>query len=269
MKTFYSLFFLLIAVSGQGAGERVPAGGRQLAMGGTSVAETDLWSLGNNQAGAAWLRGGSAGLAFQDHFLLKELMYEQLGLAYPLKAGTFGIFCSRFGNNQYNELKAGFSFARKFGKTFSAGVQVDYLRIGITGGYGNKNLFSCEIGLQYHADRNLILGIHLLNPVPVKISRSPGELLPVTICAGLSYRFSGAVVVSAEAEKDLVHKILFRAGTEYHFAKPAWVRIGISTDPVSVSFGFGIEYGKLAIDMASAYHQALGFSPCGSLTYSF
>ena len=271
MKTTFScgILLLLTILKGYSAGERIPAGGRSLAMGGTSVSQCDLWSLSNNQAGAAWLKGGGAGLGSENRFLLADLTFEQLGLAVAWKAGTFGLFISRLGNNQYNELKAGLSYARKFGKHFSAGVQLDYLRIHIMDDYGNKSLVSCEIGLQYHADRHLIIGVQLVNPVPIKITEYPSELLPSTLCAGLSYLFSDAFLVNIEVEKDLLNKPLYRFGTEYHFAKPMYARIGLSANPMAFSFGFGLEFGKLTIDIASGYHQALGFSPAGSIIYSF
>ena len=271
MKTKISFFVLFfgIVVSGYAAGERTPAGGRSLAMGGTSVALYDLWSLNNNQAGVVWLKGTNAGLAFQNQFLVKELMYQQLGLAISSKAGTAGLFMSRFCNAQYNEMKAGLSYSRKFGKFFAAGVQMDYIRIHIQDEYGNKNLVSCEIGLQYKASRDLVIGVQVLNPVPVKITENPQELLPTTLCAGLSCHFSEEFLATIEIEKDLLHKPIFRAGAEYHFATPVYARIGISTNPVAFSFGFGLKCEKLTIDMASGYHQALGFSPAASLSYAF
>jgi hypothetical protein len=264
-----SLLVLFLYPQAYPAGERIPAGGRSLAMGGTSVACADFWSLGNNQAGAAWIKGFSAGFGFENRFLLKELMYEQLGVALPLKAGTIGILVNRFGNSQYSELKAGLSFARKFGKHFSVGIQLDYLRIHVADDYGSKNLVSCEIGMLYHADRHLSIGMQLLNPVPVKITEHPPELLPSIICLGLSYCFSDNFLMAIEAEKDLKNPVILRAGAEYHFARPAYARIGISTSPMSFTFGCGLEFGRLKFDMASGYHQALGFSPSGSVVYSF
>ncbi len=263
------VLFALTNLSGFAAGERIVAGGRSLAMAGTSVTTCDLWSLCNNQAGTAWLKGISAGLSFENRFLLKELMYEQLGFALPSKAGTFGLLVNRFGNSQYSEFKAGVSYARKFGKRFSIGVQLFYMQIRIARDYGNKNLASCEIGLIYKADKHLSVGVQLLNPVPVKITVQPCEQLPTIICLGLSYGFSDSFLMCAEAQKDLENPLIIRTGAEYHFAKPAWARIGISTSPFSFTFGFGLEFGRVKLDMASGYHQELGFSPSGSITYSF
>ncbi len=260
---------LLFTNTGHAAGERVPVGARALGMGGTSVTQCDLWSLANNQAGTAWLKGGSAGLAFENHFMLRDLMREQLGIAFSTRAGTFGLSGSRFGNDLYNEIKTGISYARKFGKHLGVGIQLNYQRIHLGDDYGNKNLVSCEIGVLYQAGNDLGVGIHLVNPVPVTILENPPEVLPSALCAGLSYRFSDEFRATLEVEKGLVRKMFFRAGAEYHFAKPAYARVGMSTDPLACSFGFGLISGRLAIDVASGYHLVLGFSPSASVSYSF
>lgn len=264
-----SLLIMLAALNVFPAGERIPAGGRAIAMGRASVAQTDFWALCNNQAGTAWLKGISAGVGFENRFLIKELGFEYLGMAFPTKAGTFGLIFNRFGNTQYNELKAGLCYARKFGKYFSAGVMIDYLRIHISDDYGNKNLVSAEIGLLYQASRYLSFGVQVLNPVPVMISSHPGERLPSIICIGLSYRFSKEFMVALETEKDLENPLRFRLGAEYHFAGVAYTRIGLSTQPMVFTFGAGLKFGKVTLDVASEYHQALGFSPSASLLFSF
>jgi hypothetical protein len=270
MRIIVSVCFILLFTGTKGfsIGEHIPAGGRSSAMGGTSVATTDFWSIYNNQAAAAWLKGVSAGLSVENRFLLKELMYQQIGVAISVKAGTFGLLMNRFGNNRYNEIKAGLSYARKFGKHFSMGVQIDYLRINVINDYGNKNLLSCEIGLMYKADQRLIIGVHILNPVPVNITVYPPERLPTIACIGLSYQFSGTLLTTMEVEKDLEHKPLFRAGIEYRFANMLYARLGVSTNPMSFTFGFGLEFSRIKLDMASEYHQALGFSPSLSIVYS-
>ncbi|MCX6306067.1 MAG: hypothetical protein NT040_13980 [Bacteroidetes bacterium] len=271
MKNLIIICFLsfLPPLGGYAAGERTPAGGRSQSMGGTSVAQSDFWSLSNNQAGTAWLTRAGAGMACENHFLVKALSCEQLGLALPVRAGTFGLIVNRWGNIQYSEIKAGLSYARKFGKYFAVGIQFDYFRIQVTDGYGSKNLATCEIGLMYQADRHFSVGVQVVNPVPVKITDHPTEQLPSVICIGLSYRFSDDFLVNAEAEKDMINPVVFRTGAEYHIARPAFVRIGLSTGPMSFTFGFGLEFGKIRFDIASGYHQALGFSPSGSFIYSF
>jgi len=268
LKDSLYLLFLFTMAEGFAIGEHMPAGGRAMAMGGCSVAISDFWSISNNQAGGAWLKGISAGLYAENSFLLKELMFEQVGVCLGIRAGTFGLIVNRFGDNRYNEIKAGLGYARKFGKCFSVGVQMNYLRINVAEDYGTRNLLSCEIGLMYQSANHLAIGVHLLNPIPVKITDHPAEQLPIIVLVGLSYRFSEMFIATLEAEKDLEHKLLFRAGTEYRFAKSIYARLGIASNPMSFTFGFGLEFGKIKADLASEYHQALGFSPSVSIIYS-
>ncbi|MFZ4521425.1 MAG: hypothetical protein ACOYNC_06955 [Bacteroidales bacterium] len=271
MKKVLLLCLLAITASNQAipAGNRTTAGGRSFAMGGTSVARDDIWSLVNNPAGTAFLRHAGAALSFENRFLLKELTCKQFGLAIPTRGGTFGIALFQFGNTQYNEIKAGVSYARKLGTHFAVGVRLDYIRIHLAGEYGNKNLATCEIGLFFRPDKHLCIGVHLVNPVPVKIARYPEELLPSVLCVGISYRFSDAFLADLEVEKDLVNPLMIRAGAEYRMAGPAYARIGISTSPMTFTFGFGLAFRRIKLDVASGYHQALGFSPSGSFIYTF
>jgi hypothetical protein len=268
-RTTLIIFLLFQAGNVFPAGERISLGGRATAMGGTSVAMADFWSVGNNQAGAAWLREGSTGLCFKNQFMQKELMSAVFGIVVPAGSGTFGMIVNRTGSDLFNEMKAGICYGRKFGRHFAAGVQLDYFRIHAGTDYGNKNLLSCEFGLMYHADRSLCLGVQVLNPVPVSITSNPRELLPVCFITGLSYSLTDDITTGLEVEKDLVHPPCFRAGIDYRMAPQFHAMAGISAEPVLFSFGFSIEFGNLTVTAASEYHQVLGFSPSCSLVYSF
>ncbi len=260
----FSTGFPLISMS---AGERIPAGGRAGAMGGASVAVSDFWSASNNPAGTAWLKGFSAGISFENRFLMKELSFQQGAIIYAVKPGSFALSVSHFGTSGYQEFHTGISYSRKFGRSFSTGIQLDYLRLGMPEDYGSKNLISCEIGLQFKPTDRLLAGILIANPVPVKVTWNPVEYLPVTFCAGISYRFSENFMAVVEAEKELTRALVIRIGAEYQIAGRFSIRAGLGTNPWIVTFGMGIKIGRLTLDIASGYHQELGFSPGGSLLY--
>ncbi len=251
-----------------GAGETHTGGSRSIAMGSASVALSDFWSVYNNPAGSAWERKIKTGFSYENRFLIKELSHKTLGIILPLKPGNIGITVSHYGNSLYSEITAGVSFSRKFGNHFAAAVKLNYFRIQIAESYGNKNMVSFEVALFYKAGRNICLGLHVLNPYPVKISTSPREYLPVVIKIGAAYTFSTSFLAILEAEKDLNSGLVVKAGGEYHFARSFYARIGFSTSPTSFSFGFGMEFGRLTFDIASAYHPVLGFSPSASLIFS-
>jgi hypothetical protein len=262
---FYFLAFALV----QASGEQRPSGAKSVAMGGISVASTDFWSVGNNPAGLAWLGNIGAGFSCDNRFMMAELSAAVAGGAVPFNFGTFGFSLKRFGNELYNELGSGIAFARKFGKKFSAGVRFDYLITNLSGAYGRKNSLSCRIGLIYHTENQLSLGVYIVNPVPVKMTEQPDEYLPSRINLGLDWQLSTVFLISLELEKDMQNTPVLRSGCEYRIAPPLKARIGLTANPFVFSFGFGIEAGRIIFDIASFYHPDLGFSPAGSLVYVF
>ena len=271
MKLRFGFFAFTIILSFQGwaAGELTSAGGRAAGMGNASVTFYDGWSGFNNQAGLAWCKKFSAGAYYENRFLVKELSIKAIGAVLPVKKGAFGLSFSHFGFSLYNEIKTGLAFGMHFGNSFSAGIQIDYMRFSIGNDYGEDNFFTFEIGLQYRVKEKLLLGVHLFNPVPIKLTNDPVERLPTVLRFGIGWHISVNLLASAEIEKDLLNKPILKAGMEYHFVNPLYIRIGYLTDPSQFTFGFGLEFGKLGFDIASSYNMVLGFSPQGSIIYYF
>src|ERR1035438_7683390 len=244
-------FFLILTLEAHPAGEYSTIGGRAAGMGFTSVSIADPWSVFNNPAGLSSLYKFSAGIYFENRFLMKELSLKAVYLDIPVKAGTFGLSCQEFGFNLYNEMKVGLAYGKKLGKSFSAGVQLDYLRIHLAEDLGTKNLFTFEIGIQYHINRNLSFGVHCYNPISVKLLSYADERIPTVINMGFAWKFSEGFVTTIEVEKDIQLKPVYKAGLEYHFVKPLFVRIGLLTNPTMFTFGFGVDFGQVRLDRKS------------------
>jgi len=271
MKTTALMIILLMAtpLATRAAGERFAAGGRSAAMGGVSVTFTDLWSAGNNPAGPAFLSAPCAGAGAGNRFLLPGLTCQYLAAGLPIRTGTFGLSATRSGDSRCSELTAGVGYALKLARNFSAGVRIGWFCLRFGSGYGSRHAVTCEAGLLYHAGRDISLGVHLTNPVPVKIARKPAETLPASLCFGLSFRISDDFTLAAEAGKDLFNPLSAGAGAEYRVARAVRLRVGVSGAPVSFTFGGGLTFGRVTFDIASAWHPVLGFSPTASLSYSF
>jgi hypothetical protein len=267
-RGFFS-FLLILPFTAMASGELSATGGRAAAMGNTCMAFYDGWSGFNNQAGLGWCKKFSAGAYYENRFLLKELSLKAIGAVLPVKKGAFGLSFRYFGFSLYNEIKTGLAFGMRFGNSFSAGIQLDYLRFHVGEDYGTKNLFTFEIGLQYRAKEQLCLAVHIFNPVLIKLTNDPVERVPTVIRLGIAWQASKNFITSAEVEKDLVNIPIIKAGLEYHFVNPLYIRIGFLTNPTQFTFGFGLEFGNLSFDIASSYHMVLGFSPQGSIIYLF
>ncbi|MEI6888132.1 MAG: hypothetical protein ACOYM0_00990 [Bacteroidales bacterium] len=261
-------FLLLIfSLNMHAAGEWRPVGGRASGMSGISVALTDNWSAISNQGSNAWNEGILCGIFYENRFMVKELSAKAFVFSATISPGTFSFTCTHFGTSIYSELKTGLGYARKFGKHFSAGVQLNYYRFHVSDNNGSSNILNCEAGLLFKPGKHVAIGFHCINPVPVKLSRVSGESLPTLFQLGLSYNFTDELLVSAEVEKDPVSKTCARVGAEYLFARILSARAGMATSPFRLSIGAGIVINRFSVDFASEYNQTLGFSPAISIQY--
>lgn len=270
MRLSFTLFALLIFLkSGMASGEWITYGGRSASMGFTSAAVTDFWSVNNNQAGMAFFDKTSAGIYYENRFLIKE-MGSQCG-AFTLKTGhgILGATVFYSGDANYNTTKAGLAYALKLGNRFAAGIQLDYLGTTLGEEYGKRSNITFDAGIMLHITEQLMFGVHTFNPVHVKLSDYNNESIPATLNAGLSYTFSDKLLLTAEACKYSEFPMEFRTGAEYKFSRIAYARLGVSTNPARYTFGFGLEMKNFMFDISSSVHQQLGYSPQFSLQYAF
>ena len=247
----------------------IPMGARFGAMANASTAISDLWSVHHNQAGIAGINKVQAGFYFENRFLIPEISAKGFALAIPVKKAVWGLSVSHFGFRLYSEGTVGFTYAKKLSEKVSAGIQLDYMNIFIGEGYGNKNIFTGEAGVQVELLSGLTLGAHIYNPVRAKLATYNNERITSIFRLGLNYKLSEKVLICAETEKDTRHKPVFKAGMEYQVAEQLYLRAGISTNPAMNTFGFGLNLKQFKIDFASGIHSVLGYSPMISINYIF
>jgi len=270
-KYFLPLIFLIIITfsSAFASNGIFPTGGKSTAMAGASVTNRDIWAAFNNQAGLAEIRNISAGLIYENKFLIKELGTKSGVFAMPVNKGTFALSFSQFGFNLYNENKIGLAYAMPLSKNFNAGVQMDYLMTQLAEDYGRKGIFTFELGLMAKLSEKWYMGAQIYNPLQVKLTDYVEERIPSYIRFGMTYIFSKSVNLVAEAEKDINYKPLVRLGIEYQIINNIYVRTGIASNPSIFSFGFGVNMKNLKIDFGTSKHNTLGYSPALSLMYGF
>jgi hypothetical protein len=85
--------------------------------------------------------------------------------------------------------------------------------------------------------------------------------------AGASWKFSPKVSMLAEVAKDIDQDVAVRAGLEYRVIEKLYLRGGVGGNDLQTSFGIGLALDEFKIDIASAYHPTLGYSPQISMSY--
>lgn len=259
------IFFLLTCCCVQTArssNEHLPVGARSAGLAHSSVTFSDHWSLFHNQAGLGRLNEIAAGVFYENRFLVSSLSSGSAVFALPTNSGTFGLSVYTFGLNNYRESKFGFAYGRMLGEKLSAGLQLNYLSTVLPEAYGRFNGFTAEIGLQALLTDKIIFGAHIYNISRAKLTDKSGtEYIPSVIRLGMMYKISKKVFITAEFQKDIDHPVVFRAGTEYCPNEKFFLRMGIASNPGMYSFGFGYKMKTVSFDVATSYHQILGFTP--------
>src|ERR1035437_8115885 len=111
-KIYFLILIICITITAKAGNEDFPIGARSAAMGNASVSLSDVWSVQHNQAGLGFVRNVSAGVYYENRFLLKELSVKGGVFAMPVKGGTFGLCITNFGYSLYSENKYSLSFAK-------------------------------------------------------------------------------------------------------------------------------------------------------------
>ncbi|NWJ49742.1 MAG: hypothetical protein HXX14_02650 [Bacteroidetes bacterium] len=268
MTSHYLLCFLLtLPLQIQAEKEGDPAGASQAGIGGVSVFTSGIWAVNNNPAGLARIYQPTAGIFVENRFLLKELCFNAASFAIPASNGGMAIAISQLGTNQYHNLFAGFAYGRNFGEMFSAGIRFDYYQVSYGSEYGKGSAISFETGIQWKINDKTDLALSVFNPIKVQYKSSPPQEIPSLWRAGIAYKPIDNLQLLFQTEKSSRNGYTIRYGIEYSANEQIYLRAGYSTNPSGISFGCGYTFSVFTIDIATKWHQTLGFSPQGSLIY--
>lgn len=268
MKAKLIFFFCIICSFAMAGNDNFPVGARSAGLAHASVTLNDNWSVHHNQGALAFVTEIGGGLYYENRFLIKEMGLNAASVVLPTKTGTFGLVYHSFGFSQYRESKFGLSFGKKLGEKLGLGIGINYNGIRIGDVYGSSFAITAEIGFRYEVNDQLILGAHIYNLNRAKLANYNNEYIPSIFRFGAQYNFSKKLFSTIESSLDLEHSLIFKAGIEYRVVDLLALRVGISTNPLFNSFGFGFYLNNFQLDVAASYHQVLGFSPQVGLNFN-
>lgn len=268
MKRIILLIFTATMIHYTAVAQWATTGARNTGMGGISVTGTDVWSTINNQAGNAFFAKGAAGVHVDSRFLLSELSEQSIAVSAPFRYGSLGAMMQYSGDADYNRLKTGISYARKFGSRFAAGLQLDYLRTSLGNELGSSGNVTFEAGVMLKITEKVLFATHVFNPVFAKLSNDT-DRIPAIFKSGVAYTFSDSFNASAEFVLNSELPADLALGAEYGLSEKLFIRAGVRMSPFIYSFGFGYKTGRFSVDISSGVHEQLGVTPQASLQYQF
>jgi len=259
------MFFPLFLTAG---GEDGPVGARSMALGRCMISSADIWSAYNNQAGLLGTQGLSAGVYYENLFFVDGLGQQGIVLAQRLDNKAIAVNMSSFGLSGYRDDRYGIAYAMQLGEKLDMGVQLNYHQTRIAfQEYGNTSSVTAEIGLISHITEDFDLGFHLFNPWQAQLNEFEDERIPTVMGLGGSYTISDRLTLMSEVAKDIERPAVVRGGIEYNVMDKVSLRAGLSSEPILSSFGAGMEFGALTVDLAASYHRTLGYSTQIALSY--
>lgn len=274
MKTkavILTLLAIAISIFASAQIETNNAGARSAGIGNTSTIIRDTWAVFNNPAATCRLSKISAGLYYENRFLLKQTGYGALAFQMPVhKAGNISVGISHYGYKYYQYSRATIGYSQQLFTNLYMGLNINYLHLSQAEYYGRANGMTFELGLYSQPVKNFAIGLYVFNPVNVSFFENRDLKMPVTMKLGLSYLFSDALLLAVETGKSINgYTPIFKGGIEYTLRKHFSFRAGISMLPIEYSVGLGYKFAGATFDLAFAYHQILGLSPKISVQYEF
>lgn len=243
------------------------AGARSAGMGYTGLTYKNIHSAFTNQAGLAHLKEFGGFAAGEQRFLISELQALAAAFAYPTSSGTFALTINNFGFEGYNEQRFGIGYGRKLFDNLSIGGQILVFNTSIPE-YGSRAAVSFEFGMLAKLSREVDIAFQVFNPV--RIEWVDGENLPSLLKVGMAYHPSPILDLILEVEKDIDQVARGKVGIEYQVADQVDIRLGATTGPTLMTLGVGYQIAdKLMLNIASSYHQVLGFTPAAGIVYEY
>ncbi len=242
-------------------------GARANGMAYSSACLTDVWALTNNIAGLA--RTEHATAAFAYHAIPSFKFFNRMAavFAVPVKTGVAGAGVFRFGDDLYNEQLLSLGFANTFGLA-SLGLKLNYVQYHAEG-MGVSRAFTVSFGGLATLTEQLSFGAHILNVNQPVINEWTGERIPTRLTAGLAFKPSEKVTLTAEIEKDLEYAATWKSALEYWVFRKIAFRTGFNLHPGTGFFGLGFKSRRFDLDYAMQFSDPFGLSHQASITYQF
>lgn len=268
LKLFCLVITILITFISRAQVIRQPFSLQYAGLGAYSKNFADIFSATSNQASLTQLKTPGFGVYGERRFMLEELSSYTFIAALPTTSGSFGIQVDYFGSAAYNESQSGLLYARKITKQIDVGAKFNYYAVHIPG-YAGLSAINFEGGAIFHLTDKLHTGFHIYNPAGSKLGKSGKEKLASVYKFGTGYDASEMVFVSAEIVKQQDRQTGVNAGLQYNIHKNILIRTGISTLTGNSYVSIGLQLSFARVDVNTAYHPQLGFTPGLLLLFNF
>ncbi len=231
------------------------------------TARTDSWTSFHNPATLVQEDCWQMSTQYENKYFLPSLNTALLQVAYSNRYVNVGIGYSFFGYAKYQEMIAGITLARSFGR-FSIGLQANYLTIYCGDDLGYKGTFIPQVGATVNILPSLTIGLHAFNPF-IQQLRIEGEIqreVPAIYSIGLDYCWQDVLHWSVQADYDVNNTYRIATGLEWQVVERFIVKVGVYYQQQFVGcMGVALTWDKLRLDANFDLHPLLGVTCQGRI----
>jgi hypothetical protein len=255
------LFLFLLPLAQLHAGGAVrESGPRSFAMGAGGVAlRGDAWSALRNPALLAYLPSQGAVSWIPARYGLNELGSSGLIWVQPIGGVGMSVDVTRFGTSLYREITPAVSTGLLLADGIALGVRAGLFCLSIER-YGSTALPLVDLGAAVLVHENMVIAATASNVMQASIRGHIDDRLPAGIRLGAGWTAGENIAIHIEMDKDLRWPLMTRYGVEYRPVDALALRIGATTQPWTVSSGFGLALFGASFDYAYRWHPDLGGS---------
>lgn len=179
----------------------------------------------------------------------------------PTKFGTGALGIHRYGGDLFNETRIRMGY-KNIWNNLHLGLVLNYNHIAFGGPYGSGGALGIDLGIAAEITSELRLGAKATNiNRPSYDFQSYDEDLIRDLSVGFSYMLAEKALFVLDVYKDVKFPVSYRGGVEVVVIENLKARVGITTEPVTYSFGFGYGRGFWQVDLVVQKDQNLGLSP--------
>lgn len=199
---------------------------------------------------------------YRQAFMLAAMADKGLTLLWPTaRFGTIDAAYRYHGNADYHEQEAAVGYGLRVAPWLKVAVEARYVYAGTADAY--------------YEPRHWLAG-------GAAVTASLGRRVDVTVAAGsrpwaaekpwkarLQIASRPMVSILTVVEADWEERLRWRLGMEYSYRGMVYARAGLATNPAVATFGVGVKWRGLGVDLGAEVHRALGITPQTSLTLWF
>lgn len=267
MKKFFFLIITIILLPNAIAQGWLPMSAQSVGAANASVSVSNIWSVHHNPGALGFVYESGFGVSYQNRFLLRELQSQGITGAIKLNKGVIGLGAQFYGYNEFRTSRIGGGYSLKLTNNFSLGVHLNYLNLSLNQNYGSRSTLTAEMGMMGKITEKWSVGFAVFNLNRAKLSSFEDDRFTTLFRIGTAYELSDKVNLLFEFYKDIENPLSIKGAIEYQAVENLFIRAGVSSSPMELSFGLGYRISQVDIVIATNYNQTLGFSPAFNLNY--